>query len=156
MATAAQYQFFRSLYDEENYRTSILNDHAKNNISLTTLYSGFILFLTNSLSPETNMAKVVFVLGIAALASSFLLSLWTTNISDYEAVTNPEAVFRTFDDEPPRDEDFFDARIIDYSVAYERNSVVNDRKARSLYKARYFLLFGIALHGGYVLLHFVK
>jgi hypothetical protein len=149
MATEQQFAFFKSLYDEESKRAQELHDHAKNNLGLATLYSAFILFVVEKLRPDTACSTAIFVSTVLCMLAAFLLSLWATQISIYEAVNEPADVLSEFGDIPPTDEEFFDNRIADYTVAYERDSLVNDRKAIQLLVARYFLLVGIALHACY-------
>ena len=73
-------------------------------------------------------------------------------MSDYEAVNDPRDVLDEFGDAPVSDEEFFDSRIADYVVAWERNSAVNDRKASRLKIAGYSLLLGITLQACYLAL----
>jgi hypothetical protein len=153
MATEKQYAFFKALYDEENERSKILGEHAKNNLALTTLYSAFVLFPFKDLNIISTLEKWVFIIGVTLMLLAILLSLQATNIAKYEAITEPRDIFEKFGDNPPDDAEFFDDRIVDYSVAYERNSAVNDRKAAHLYVARYLLLGGITSHAIYIFLH---
>ena len=85
------------------------------------------------------------------LLVSFLLSLYSAGVEDYEGVADPEKVIEKFGDTPPTDEAFLDDRIIDLAVACNRNSSVNDRKAKRLYWAGLSLLSGIAAHAAYFL-----
>lgn len=153
MATEKQYAFFKSLYDEENERTKILGEHAKNNLGLATLYSAFILFVVDKqLTNLTPVGKYLFIAAILLMLLAFSLSLLATQISNFEAPTDPSEIFETFGETPPKDSEFFDDRIADYSVAYEKNSAVNDKNANLLLLARYLLLAGICVHATYFVL----
>ena len=155
MATEKQYAFFQSLYSEESQRAGVLGDHAKNNLSLATFYSAFILFVVEKPGPAiTSYGKWTFIAAVVCMLGAFLLSLWATQISIYEAIAEPADVIASYEDNPPTDDDFFDDRIADYAVAYEKNSLVNDRKANELLVARYFLLAGITLHATYFIIRF--
>ena len=66
------------------------------------------------------------------MLGGFLLSLSSIGVSNYEAINDPQDIIAGFGDTPPEDEDFFDDRIIDFTVAYQRNSAVNDTKATKL------------------------
>ena len=150
MATEKQYLFFKSLYDEENERTKLLGEHAKNNLGLATVYSAFIIFVMDKqMATMTAIGKWLFVGAILLMLTSFLLSLLATRISDFEVATLPAEVFESFGDNAPSDEGVLDDRIADYSVACESNSSVNDRNAKMLLVARYVLLAGIAVHAAY-------
>lgn len=152
MATEKQYQFFQSLCAEEAEREKLLWDRAKTNLSLTTLYSAFIIFVVEKLRPSTLATEIIFIAAVVFMLSAFLLSLWAVKVSTYEAAAEPRSIFASFREEPPTDEDFFDDRIVDFAVAYERNAKVNNRKARWLTIAGYCLLLGIGLHACYFIL----
>jgi hypothetical protein len=155
MATEKQYAFFQSLYAEESQRATLLADHAKNNLGLATLYSAFILFVVEKPGPSVTIySKWIFIAAVICMLGAFLLSLWATQISTYEAITEPADVLKSYKDNPPTDDEFFDDRIADYTVACEKNSLVNDRKANQLLVARYFLLAGITLHAIYFIVRF--
>jgi hypothetical protein len=152
MATEKQYAFFKGLYDEEAARQASLADRAKTYLSLITFYSAFILFVVEKLRPQTLCLKSIFAAMIASMLGGFLLALSSIGVSDYEAINDPRDIIAGFGDTPPEDEDFFDDRIIDFTVAYERNSAVNDTKATKLTWAGHLLLLGIFLHASYIFL----
>jgi hypothetical protein len=149
MATEKQYLFFKGLYDEESARQTSLADRAKVYLSLMTFYSAFVLFAAEKLKPDTAVLKILFVATVASTLLAFLLSLWSIRISEYEALNDPQEIIAGFGTSPPEDEDFFDDRIVDFAVAYQRNSDVNDRKATQLTWAGFLLLAGIFLHACY-------
>lgn len=152
MASEKQYQFFKSLYDEETARERQLHDQARNHLSLATLYSAFVLFVVDRLKPAALPEKLLFIFAIVCMLAAFVISLWATKVSDYEAVNDPRRVLDEFGNAPVSDEEFFDSRIADYVVAWERNSAVNDRKASRLKVAGYALLLGIMLQACYLAL----
>ena len=149
MATEKQYLFFKSVYDEETARQASLQDRAKYYLSIITFYSAFILFVAEKLKPTNITLKVVFVAAVGSMLVAFLYSLWSIKISNYEAPSDPNEIIDGFQTAPPTDEDFFDDRIIDYAVAYERNSAVNDSKANQLSVAGYWMLVGLTAHALY-------
>ena len=152
MATENQLAFFKSLYDEETAREKQLQDYAKHNLSLSTFYSAFIIFVVEKLRPDSMLSKSVFITAVAFMLAPFLWSLRAIKISTYEAIAEPRHIINEFGDTPPTDEEFFDDRIADYTVAYERNSKVNDGKAFRLSIAGYCLALGICLHACYFIL----
>ena len=91
---------------------------AKTYLSLVTLYSAFVFFVAEKLRPDTVVSTLIFFATVAAMALSFLLSLWSAKVSEYEAPSDPQEIIEKFGDSPPTDEDFFDDRIIDFAVAY--------------------------------------
>ena len=152
MATEKQYLFFKSVYDEETARQASLQDRAKYYLSIITVYSAFILFVAEKLKPTTFTHKLVFVVAVGSMLAGFLFSLWSMKISAYETPSDPNEIIDGFQTAPPTDDDFFDDRIIDYAVAYERNSAVNDSKADQLTLAGYCMLVGLTAHALYVAL----
>lgn len=83
---------------------------------------------------------------------AFLLSILAIGIYRYEMINRPKEIFETFGDDPPTNEEFFDDRIVDLTVACERNSSRNDRRAKLLFLASIFMLLGLFLHGVYFLM----
>jgi len=151
MASEKQYLYFKFLYDEEEKRFSTLQDHAKNNLTLVTLYSAFLGFAFDKEKISNFVSLTLFTAAMLLMVFAFLTSLWATQISTYEAPSDPEEILAEMGDTPPSDDEFFDDRIVDFSVAYKRNSNVNDSKASWLSLARYSLLLGIFVHACYYL-----
>ncbi len=152
MATQQQFSYFKSIYDEENARQTSLQDRAKYYLSLVTFYSAFILFVAQNLKPDTLTFKLVFVTMIVSMLAAFLLSLWSIQISQYQVPSDPKELIHHLGKAPQQDDDFFDARLADYAVAYTHNSKVNDRKALHLIWAGYLIFAGLFLHAVYILL----
>jgi hypothetical protein len=148
MATEKQYSFYKLLFDEEFSREKQLRDQAKTYLSLSTLYSAFVVAISAQGSIATYL-KYAAVLAILFMALCFVFSLMVMQTANYEAITVPEYVTEQFGDEPMEDEEFFDFRIADFTAAYEQNSEVNDRKAIYLSVAGYALMIGIFLHAGF-------
>ncbi|WP_316219399.1 hypothetical protein [Bradyrhizobium sp. SZCCHNR2026] len=151
MATLKQYEFFKGLYDEQTERTHELREQGKTYISLSTLYSAFVTFVVERVRPETILDKSLFVLTVASMVAAFFASLWAIKVSNFEAITFPQDVVEEMGDSAVKDAAFFDKRIGDYAVACERNSKVNDLKARQVQVAGVLLLLGILLHALYVI-----
>jgi hypothetical protein len=117
---------------------------------LATLYSAFILFVVEKQAADIAwLGKLLFCSAILFMLGSFLLSLMATQIAAFQIPNEPTDIIEGFGDDPPTDEEFFDDRIIEYALACETNSSVNDRKADMLQYARYLLLGGIAMHASY-------
>jgi hypothetical protein len=156
MATERQFEFFKSLFEAEIGRRALLQGHAKDNLALATFYSAFILFVVEKFTPTTIVTKALFVLCVGAMMVSFFLSLLATQVASYEVPTKPSAILERFGGRPPTDDEFFDERIVDYAVAYERCVPINDRKARLLLVARYLLLAGVLSHASYFIVGILR
>ena len=61
MATEKQLQFYKLLFDEESARGSKLRDQAKTYLSLATLYSAFVIYLS-----DKGMVQINAILGLGA------------------------------------------------------------------------------------------
>jgi hypothetical protein len=157
MATERQYDFYKLLYDEENARLEQLRTQAKHYLSLATLYSAFVVFFVdkvlpaieaeNKQQPSSVLAmKIIFIATICAMGASFLCSLLVIQVSTFEALTSPRDIIKQIEDREVTDKEFFNSRIADITVAFDRNSAVIDRKANVLQCAGYALLVGILLH----------
>lgn len=151
MATEKQLDYFKHLYDEEYKRVSSLEDNAKSNIGFATFYTAFVAFTADKLQPFDFASKMLFFISILFLVLSFLLSLFATRVLGYEISRSPEeALDEMSKDVVPTNEDFFDARIVDYAIAAETNAKINNSKARFLNWARYMLLVGITSNSCYI------
>ncbi|MGX5802626.1 hypothetical protein ACWGS9_15440 [Bradyrhizobium sp. Arg314] len=153
MATQGQYDFFRLLYDQENSREGTLNQHSGRLLSLITFYSAFIIYIADRSGNLPWVTKVVLAAAIGSMLCGFLMIVWGGRVANFEALNSPDDVIGQFPEhEGMTDERFFDLRIADFSVATERNSKVNDRRADALLWASYCLATGIALHAAYFFL----
>jgi hypothetical protein len=151
MATKEQYDVFKFLYDEESARETALMEHSKLYLSLTTLYSAFLIYIAKEAAPQNVTQWAMFGVSATSLAAAFLFSIFAARMEDYEAINDPEKIIESFDEDRPDNESFFDDRIVDLAVACNKNSKVNDKKARRLEFAGICLLVGIAAHAVYFL-----
>ena len=156
MATEKQYLFYKLLFDEESAREKQLREHAKTYLSLSTLYSAFVIFVADkSLGQIASTIKYVSVSSILFMAIAFSSSLLVTQVAKYEAITDPSDVTEQFGDTQMDDGVFFDNRIAAFTVACERNANVNNKKVVLLQIAGYSLLVGIFLHAGFFVLRII-
>lgn len=149
MATENQYKFYRALYEEENARYGLLEARARLYLTILTFYLGALAFKLADVKvfflefgiplPVGMAAGLAFVIALLCCISSIL-------IREYEAITDPEELIASLGPNPPRDEDFFDDRIVDMAVATNRNSRQNDRAANALQAAGWLMAAGVVLH----------
>ncbi|HET9285835.1 MAG TPA: hypothetical protein VFR24_28110 [Candidatus Angelobacter sp.] len=142
MATEIQYKVFKELYNEEGARHTSLEGKARLYITLITFYLGAIAFRFKDLA-ATNSAIPTAKWLYSGIAGAMLVALlFTVNalrIRTFEGVFDPEEVIRKFGRQSPSDADFLDDRIVDLSVATNRNSAQNDRIAKQLSFASMFI-----------------
>ena len=87
---------------------------------------------------------------------SFVVSLWATNVSDFEVASLPMKLIEEYGDKQMKDALFYDNRIENFIVAVEKNSPINDKKANLLYWARIALVFGLIAHSVAVILFILE
>jgi len=149
MATDAQYQIFKELYDEESKRYSELNGKANLYITIITFYLGAIAFnfkavleFTGSVAPAKWLYSAVALVLVAAL----LCTVNAMRVRTFEGVCDPEKVIN----------DFPDDSIADLAVATNRNFAQNNRIAGSLSWASVFILLAGFIQFCLFLMVFVK
>lgn len=149
LATVEQYEFFRTLYDEEQARYGHLEARAKLYITIITIYLGALAFKISdflSFAKEFKVPVWLFLLAAAVLVVALALSILAIRIRDYEGITDPEQVIHSFGEKPPKNEDFFDDRIADFAVAANRNSTQNNTVAVNLFWSSWALFIGVLIH----------
>jgi hypothetical protein len=149
MVSKEQYEFFVRLFDEESRRTASLNDRAKWYLSLTSLYSAAIIFISEKLRPYSTIQLFVLILSNAGMLLSFMLSLWAVRISAFEGITIPSIAIEQLQRDGFDQDKFYLNRIADFSIAAQRNSNLNDRQAKTLTIAGAIMLIGMLAHGVY-------
>jgi len=149
MATAKQYDIFKSLYDEEADRYTKLATRAQLYLSIITLYVAAFAFKFEDLRrfiEAFGASRYLAVSTAIVLVLALLATLMATQIRAYEGIADPEEIIRRFGNAEPTDADFLDARIADLAVATNRNSAINDRVAHWLVAASWLLVGGVLLH----------
>lgn len=148
MATQEQFENFKYMYEEENERYKQLTDRGKIYISLITIYGAFLIFTIKDGGVAGNLITI-FICATLAFVFAFILVLMALGMYGYETPMDPIEYFEQLGDEPPTNEEFFDDRIIDLSVAYNRNVKTNDQRVRMLIFSNLLLLVGLVLHATY-------
>lgn len=149
MFTQRQYDFFKTLYDEESARYTELENRAKLYLGVITLYVGAIAFKIEDVSKFARTVNipwpVLLVVGLLFLVS-LLLTILAIKIRHYEGISEPEDILAEIGDAPPTDEEFFEDRIVDLAVATKRNVEQNNKNAELLNWASIALAGGVGLH----------
>jgi hypothetical protein len=148
MATKEQYEFFRSLYDEEERTYEQLEGRAKLYLTIVSLFlAGLLLKADETRKSAAAIGLPWWVLGATTilLAGTLALLVVAMRIRTYEGASDPEEIVKGFGEKPPKDEVFFDDRIADYVVATNRNTKVNNSTAMTLQYASYSLAAAMLL-----------
>ncbi|MEM7551541.1 MAG: hypothetical protein AAF363_17795 [Bacteroidota bacterium] len=145
MITTEQYEFFQSLYEKENKRAEELMKKSQIYLSIESFVLTALFFKVNDL--QTILSDECFLKSLYIVSISFIfLALFATVLSikiyKYERVEKPKNVLSQFGKTAMPNGDFFLRRIVDYSVAAERNYEVNEKKARFLELSVIFIGLG--------------
>jgi len=135
LATHEQYEFFKLLYEEEGERYGQLEARAKLYLGVITIFLATLLFKAGEVKASVTEIRIPWALVLieaALLAASLMFTVFGSLIRTYEGLADPEEIIKKFSALPPKDEDFLDDRIVDFAVATNRDSKVNDRTAMFL------------------------
>lgn len=145
LASSAKYEFFRSLYDEESDRYSLLIQRAQIFLGICTFFLGGLAFKADaSLREAPFCARAAFIGGTAFFAIAFLLVILALSIYTYEGLADPATVIKDGEDKLS-DSDFLDYRIADVVVAVERNTSQNNKRAQLLFASVLLMFVGVVL-----------
>jgi hypothetical protein len=144
LASKNQYDVFKALYDDESARYKDLMDRAKTYISIITLLSGILVFKADELKVFLSASPFVrwtFVAGAALFILALLALLLGMRIRNYDAFADPSAVVDQYpEDAVMTDEEFFDNRIGELSLATTDNAGAHDALASGLAFSSWFLV----------------
>jgi hypothetical protein len=148
MATKEQYDFFRSLYEEEERTQEQLEGRAKVYLSIVSAFLAALLLKTGDVSANAKTLGIPWeILLIEALlfALALLFVVFALRIKAYEAVADALAIVEKFEGDGPTDAEFMEDRIADYAVAASHNLVANNQTASILAWAGRFLVMAMIL-----------
>jgi hypothetical protein len=148
MASQAQHDSFKAVFDEEQARYGHLEKRANLYLTIVTFYLGAIVFKIDDLlkfAAKFNLSVFWFLAIGAVLGVAMLLVVRAISIRKYEGLFNPKEEIKSFGATAPSDSDFFDKRLADFAVATERNSKQNNRVAKLLQSAAWLLFLAVLL-----------
>jgi hypothetical protein len=153
MATKDQYEFFKTLYQEQNDRKKTIETRAQLYLTVQTLYFGFVVLkfsdlLSSSNKTPSSLPSVYLWLQIlvaALMATALVFTLLAVKIRQYEAVCDLKEAAISIDEDPEEGR-FFDLRIGDFVVASNRNIKANSDAADSLKIAGRLMVGAIISH----------
>ena len=148
MVSEAVYKFFQTLHDEETKRFAEHESRARLYFSIASLYVGAIAFKFEDvvrLFASVRMPSFLIAADGALFVVAILFCVLAMQKRNYEAIAAVEEVLAELQSESGlSDEQFFEYRLIDYSVATRRNADVNRRVATWLAVAGFSVLAGVA------------
>jgi len=137
--------FFRQCYEQEEKRNHELNDRAKAYITIQTLYLAAFAFKIPDLPQSLKTCELCCVaaaIAAAFLILSFITAILSMRILEYELLCDMQEACS----EESSMSLFYKKRIADYTVATQRNIVVNNKRANALRVSCYLLAAGIVSH----------
>jgi hypothetical protein len=146
--TQEHLKILKSAYDDEERHFSELIARGKIYLSITSVYVGFITFKFTEIGTVVNDSIFSFALVSMAAASvlvSLILTIMALGMYAYEVPFEIGAAAKAAAGHSSIDE-FYEDVIADLAVAAERNSVVNERRAKFLAWSSYFLAAAVCSH----------
>jgi len=146
MATKDQYEFFRSLYDEEERTSLQLEGRAKVYLGIISAFLVTFFLKTDDAINSASKLKIPFpLLLVEALFFSAALAfvLFALRIREFEAVNDGVRIIEEATNDGPTDEQFFEDRIVDYAFASSRNRQINNETSSALARAAWLLIAGM-------------
>ncbi len=151
MATALQYEIFKSAYDEEGERFGELESRANVLLGACTFYIGAIAFGFDDVvkfAQTSNLPEWLYITLGLPLVAALVCTLVALVVRDYERPFDPEEVIKKELGSRVSEEEFLDSRIADLAVATNRNSKVSDGIATWLIVSASFLVVAALAHLG--------
>ena len=145
--TKEQYEFFRSLYDEEERTANQLEGRSKVYLGLASAILAAILLKADD---AQNLAKALAVprkllfLDALVVIVALLLVLLAVRFRNYEAVTDGRSLIQSYAGQWPNEDQFYGDRIADFAAASMANRTINSEVA-TLLKWAGWLMFGAVL-----------
>lgn len=149
MGSREQFETYKYVYELEEKRFEELISRAKLYISIITIY---LAILTIKVQDVTILAKgnkwgtVFAVLAGGAFILSLLFAVLSLGIYEYEGLCDIKQQLLIPGSVTKPDEEFYEDRLADLAVAYERNSIQNDKRANLLTISSWTIFIGITCH----------
>lgn len=146
VASKDQYEFFQSLYEEEERVSQQLEGRAKVYLSVITAFLVAFLLKAEEVSRSAKALKIpwwAMLVEALILGASLVCVVVALRIRTFEAVNDGVDIIEGYREELPTDEEFFEDRIADYAYASSTNRRVNDRVATTLAWAGWLLVAGM-------------
>lgn len=133
--TKEQYEFFRSLYEDEQKTSEKLEGRAKVYLGIVSAFLAAIIVKADEARKiaDTLHLRWAFLLADAIpVTVALFLVLWSLRVHRFEAVNDGPDLVTLYSDEWPSEEQFFGDRIVDYAFASSVNRKSNNKTAAQL------------------------
>jgi hypothetical protein len=159
MATKVQFEVFREAYEAEKEHYAQVEARAKLYLTIITFYLGAVAFKFSDVltfMKTYGIPATLYIAGGVLLLLALLLTILATRIRTYEAAYDLRHIIESFKEVPPTDSEFLDARLVDYTIATERNRAMNNRVAKLLSGSSWLLFSAIFLQLAVFFIAFYK
>jgi hypothetical protein len=146
MATEAQFNFFKSLYEDEAQTAQEIEGKAKVYLGIISAFLVAILLKTDDVVKSAAALNIPFSLILIEailMSASLVCVVFALRIRQFEAVNDGVDIIGAYGEEDPTDDDFYQDRIADYAVASSRNRGVNNETSTLLAWASRLLIGGM-------------
>lgn len=149
MFTKVQFDTFKYIYEKEEARFSELINRGKIYLSIITIYIGvFTLKIQDigTLVGDGSFSKILVGATGICFIFALLACILALGIFKYEGLCDIKEELLALGDAGKPDSEFYEDRLADMAVAYERNSEQNDHRASLLGISSYLVLAGVFFH----------
>jgi hypothetical protein len=146
--TKEQYEFYRSLYDEEEQTSVQLEGRSKVYLGVVSAILAAILFKADDARKTADALHIpweLLLLEALAMTLALLVVLWALRFRDYQAVSDGLELLEKDYDDWPTNEQFYEGRLADYAEASTENRRINMETARLLAVASWLMASGILM-----------
>ena len=149
MFTKEQFDTFKYIYEKEEARFSELINRGKIYLSIVTIYIGVFSLKIQDIAElvgDGAFSKILLGVTGACFIMALLACVLALGILKYEGLCDIKEELLAFGDSGKSDAEFYEDRLADMAVSYERNSLQNDRRASLLQVSSYLMIVGVFCH----------
>ena len=152
--TKEQYEFYRTLYDQEERTSLQLEGRAKVYLGIVSAFLAAMILKASdaeSTSKSLHIPWGLMLLEALPMTVALALILWALRIRNFEAVNDGAELILDYGDDWPTHEQFYEDRVVDYAFASSTNRSLNNQTGRLLSWSSWFMASGIIYLLGIVL-----
>lgn len=149
-ALARNYDFFKALHDDERNRGTRLGQLAAALLGVEGLFIGAVAFKFADVSRLAEAIQVppgVFLVSLTLTLVALTATIRAIAIRTHEGLAHPRELATKLEQAPDDEAAFLLHRCMDYAVAAENNSEVNDKRASALNWAGWLVFTAIIVLG---------
>lgn len=152
--TKEQYDFYRTLYDQEERTSLQLEGRAKVYLGIVSAFLAAMILKASDAQATANSLHIAWglmLLQALPMTIALALLLWALRIRNFEVVNDGAKIISDYGDDWPTQEQFYEDRLVDYAFASSTNRSLNNQTARFLSLSSWFMASGMVYLLGIVL-----